>query len=302
MWGPATSGAMAARRLLAARVVTRPPRWTRRAGAVSLPRPIVAAAIVVPSPRWLSSAVAVRRPIPLVGAIALRRPIGSRSSSEPAWTNWPGASRRSGRPVAARRAREWPRLERALGFHRPFRPIAFLAAVRWRRPFAPLILRKAPPSLVARHLEAIARILVLSTWPPLTRTPIGWRGTARSALRHHIGAFFVLRSPQASAREPLHHRIRMPHLQLPQRRQQFLLGVRAKCGRLAFENNRPVVVPGGHGSADYGSFDSAAGGSRRFSFSISVVRLRLSSFAACRLFPRVRSRDRRISESSTPSM
>ncbi len=292
MCGSATTGAMVARRLLAARGVTRLAGWTRRAGAVSLPRTIVAAAIVVPSPGWLSSAVAVRRSIPLVRAIAVRRPIGSRSSSESAGTNWPGASRWSGRPVPARRAREWRDLEGALGFRRPFRPIAFPS----------LVLRKTPPSLVARHLEAIARILVLATRPPVARTPIGWRRTGRSAFRHHIGAFLVLRGPHASAREPLQDRIRMPHLQLPQRRQQFFLGVRAKCGRFAFENDRPVVVPGWHGSADYGSFGSAAGGSRRFSFSISVVRLRLSSFAACRLFPRVRSSDRRISESSTPSM
>jgi hypothetical protein len=75
------------------------------------------------------------------------------------------------------------------------RPIATLAAVRWHRPFAPLVLSKTPPSLVARHFEAIARILMLSARPPVARTPIAWRRTGRAALRHHVRAFFVLRSP-----------------------------------------------------------------------------------------------------------
>jgi hypothetical protein len=72
----------------------------------------------------------------------------------------------------------------------------------------------------------------------------------------------------------------MSHLQLPQRGQEFFLCVGAKCGGLSFEDDRPVVVPGGHGFADYGSFGIAACGSSRLSFSMSVVRFRLSSLAA----------------------
>jgi hypothetical protein len=77
----------------------------------------------------------------------------------------------------------------------------------------------------------------------------------------------------------------MPDLQLPQRRHELFLRVRAKRGGLAFENDRPVVVPGRHGFADYGSFDGATCGSRRLSFSMSVVRFKWSSLAACRLLP-----------------
>jgi hypothetical protein len=89
---------------------------------------------------------------------------------------------------------------------------------------------------------------VLAAGTPVARTPLTSGRTDRPALRQCVGSLLVLRRPQAAAREPLHHRIGMPDLQLPQRRHQLFLRVRAKRGGLAFENDRPVVVPGRHAS------------------------------------------------------
>ena len=71
----------------------------------------------------------------------------------------------------------------------------------------------------------------------------------------------------------------MPRLQLPKRRHQLFLLGSAECGWLLVNDDRPVMVPGRH-IDDYGSFAGTAGGSRRFSFSMSVVRFRFSSLAA----------------------
>jgi hypothetical protein len=87
---------------------------------------------------------------------------------------------------------------------------------------------------------------VLAAGTPVSRTPLTSGRPDRPALRQRVGSLLVLRRPQAAAREPLHHRIGMPDLELPQRRHQLFLRVRAKRGGLAFENDRPVVVPGRH--------------------------------------------------------
>ena len=168
----------------------------------------------------------------------------------------------------------------------------------------PQILREPAPLLVAWDLESIARILVFAAGTPIMGTPI-LRRRSRPSPRERVRTFLILRLPETSAGEPLHDRVGMADLQLPQRRQQLVLEVGAKGGRLAVEDDRPVVVPGRHVTADYGSFVIApcgGCGSRRFSFSMSVVRFKLSSLAAWRLLPCVRSSDRRISDSSTPSI
>ena len=157
----------------------------------------------------------------------------------------------------------------------------------------PGALGEAAAFLVARHLEAVARILVFAA-----RTPVAAaRLAATTALLPQPEFRRFLRRPELSSREPHHRRVRMPRLKLLERRQQFLTLRSTKCGGLSAGDDRPVHVTRRHGQA-FG----AAGGSSRFSFSINVVRLRLSSFAACRLLPCVRSSERRMSESSTVSM
>jgi hypothetical protein len=171
-----------------------------------------------------------------------------------------------------------------------------LAIVAWPVAIAPHLLSEPAPLFVARDLKTIARVDVRAARAPVAGS--GFPGCAPLHVR--LGTLLVLRFPKASPGEPLHHRVRMPRLQLPKRGRELFRRVRAKGGGLAFEDDRPVMVPGRH-APDYGSF-AAPFGSSRFSFSMSVVRFRFSSFAACRLFPRVRSSDRRISASSTPSM
>lgn len=112
------------------------------------------------------------------------------------------------------------------------------------------------------------------------RAPIAWPRRARCVpLRERLDAFFFLRLPQASPREPLHHGIGVPVLQLSKRGGELVLRVRAKRGGFTLEDDRPVMVPGRH-APDYGSFAAPPFGSSRFSFSMSVVRLRFSSLAA----------------------
>ena len=184
------------------------------------------------------------------------------------------------RTIRSRRAGELRRPRRAIEGDRAVLMRGTIAILRRPGSLAPQVLGKASPLLVARDLEAIPRILVLAAGTPIARTPIAGRGTCRPSPGERLGPLLILRLPQSPAREPLHHRIGMSHLQLAQRGQEFFFCVGAKCGGLPFEDDRPVVVPGGHGFADYGSFGIAACGSRRLSFSMSVVRFRLSSFAA----------------------
>ena len=266
----------------------------RRTRTIAFPGAILAAAASISFPGRLPALIGG------TGTIESRRTVGPRPAGESAgairsrttadagrtirtiWTIRPGRTVEL-RWAIGRRAGRWP---------------VFL----WHRSIAMQVLRKTPPLLIARHLEAIARILVLTAWTPIARTSIPGRRALRATLREGVGAFLVLRRPQATAREPFHHRIGMAPLQLPQRRHQFFLRVRAERGGLVFENDRPVVVPRWHGFADYGSFGGAPCGSRRLSFSMRVVRFKCSNLAACRLLPWVRSSERRISESSTASM
>jgi hypothetical protein len=70
---------------------------------------------------------------------------------------------------------------------------------------------------------------------------IGWRAPLAERL-----ARLLFRLPEPAARKPEQRSVRMPRLQLLQRRQQFLLRVRAEGRRLALENDRPVGMAWRH--------------------------------------------------------
>jgi len=171
-----------------------------------------------------------------------------------------------------------------------------------RRVIASKLLGEATPLLVARNVESLARILVFPARTPVARSAVARRRRLRAPSGDQRCALLLLRCPESSSGEPLQHGIGVACLQLTQRRDQLLLRVRAEGGGFSFEDDCPVVVPRRHGTNDYGSFDGPAGGSRRLSFSMSVVRFKFSNFAAWRLLPWVRSSERRISDSSTVSM
>jgi hypothetical protein len=103
----------------------------------------------------------------------------------------------------------------------------------------------AEPSafLVARHLEALARIAVRATGAPPGGAALGAVSLAR---RNRVTLLFG-RFPQTTAREPQHDGVGMPRLELTQRRHQLIARVRAEGGRLAFENDGPVRVARWHG-------------------------------------------------------
>jgi hypothetical protein len=74
---------------------------------------------------------------------------------------------------------------------------------------------EAAALLRAGHVEPLAWVAVLTA-----RTPVRAATLApRAASRLRGGALLVRRLPQSSAREPQHHRVRMPHLKLPESRQ-----------------------------------------------------------------------------------
>src|SRR5262249_20985636 len=188
---------------------------------------------------------------------------------------------------------------------------------------------------VARHVEALARILVLAARPPVGAPPaVGLRltvpgfrlpapsfglaafgcrlpaagsplpassarapaaGRTRSlalleAVSNERRLRLLFRVPQLAAREVAELRVGMPRLNLLERRHQLVARGRAEGRWLAAEDDRPV----GKARRHYRS--------SRFSFSMSVVRFRFSRRAACTLLPCVRSSDRLMSVSSTPSM
>jgi hypothetical protein len=141
----------------------------------------------------------------------------------------------------------------AVGFarstHRPFaRAASFAIAVRrpllraiaWRlvAPLTSQLLGEASALFVPRHREALARILVLPARAPFRTAPLD--GPMER------GARLIGRVPEPPTGEPLQHRIGMPRLQLPQRRQELLLIVRAERGRLSLDNDRPVDVARRH--------------------------------------------------------
>ena len=215
---------------------------------------------------------------------------------------------RTKRLVLARRT-IFARARRTI-FARTKRPIAAgseRALARWtpgtfgRRPFVPLAVAvvathafgEAPALHVARYFESVARVLVSAARPPSGTA--SFRPVAATLCAQRLGGG-LRRFPQLSSRKPLHDRVRLPRLHLLQRRQQLIARRRAKRRRLAADDDRPVGIARGHDQ----EFD-CVGGSRRFSFSMSVVRLRLSRRAACRLLPCVRSSDRRMSDSSIAS-
>ena len=289
---------------------SRPPAAARRTAELRLPRATRS-----------GRAVPVRGAIESARTFRARRPrevartIRPRWAAEPTWTirpRWavePTRTIRPRRPVESTGTigtgtiRTWRSIE-ATRTIRPRRPIEAAGTIRTRRPFgfprpgvAPQLLGESTALFVPGDLETIARVGVLAAGPPVARA----RLPGCAALGDRVGALLLLRFPQTSARKPLHHGVGMARLQLTERGRELLLRVGAKCGGLSLEDDRPVMVPGRH-APDYGSFADRPFGSSRFSFSINVVRFRLSSFAACRLLPWVRSSERRMSDSSTASI
>lgn len=118
---------------------------------------------------------------------------------------------------------------------------------------------------------------MVAAWTPFACAPLAGRSGTTSGER--VGALLLLIFPEATASEPFQDGIGMPRLELTQGRYQLVAGVSAERRWLPFQNDRPVMVPRRH-AADYGSFVGCVCGSRRLSFSISVVRFRFSSFAA----------------------
>jgi hypothetical protein len=129
--------------------------------------------------------------------------------------------------VARRLARRGgPAIERRLD--------GLLRTSRLRAMFPPPRLRREPPPLlVARHIEPGARVAVLAARPPAAISALG-ASPALRCLR------FERRRPQPAAGEPHHHHVRVPGLQLLERRKQIVTLLRAKGGRLAFEDDRPI--------------------------------------------------------------
>src|SRR5262249_18981147 len=116
-----------------------------------------------------------------------------------------------------------PRLARSRRFGAP-RPIAPRLIARRPRPFGTMLL-----------FEAIARILVRATGPPVRAALLAGEGRTPSGR-----AFCLPRLPQLAAREPPHHDILIGALQLRDGRQQLLLIAGAKRRRLAVDQNGPV--------------------------------------------------------------
>jgi hypothetical protein len=105
---------------------------------------------------------------------------------------------------------------------------------------APHPFGEAPPLLVARDVEPCARIAMRSARPPILTPPFcstGVLGRAR----------FFRRGPQASAREPHHHRIGMLALELLERRDEVVAILRAESRGLPLDDDCPVGKAWGHG-------------------------------------------------------
>lgn len=171
---------------------------------------------------------------------AARRPLASRPLA--GWSA--GRSRRSS---AWRSCRRWAAERRSPRFaRRPFLAIVtrrtLLAIVPWPVAVAAQLLSEPAPLFVARDLKTIARVHVRAAGAPVAGPGFPWC----APLRIRLGTLLFLRLPQASSGEPLHHRVRVPRLQLPKRGRELFRGMRAKGGRLAFEDDRPVMVPGRH--------------------------------------------------------
>jgi hypothetical protein len=142
------------------------------------------------------------------------------------------------RPIA------FPRRPRALvlGWRAAaFIPGRVLSRLRYVAAISILSIAKPATLFLARNLEAGARIFVRAARAPVASAILALRLTraAREAL-------FVRRSPETSSREPAHHGVGVPRLQLTQGREQLLFGAGAKCRRLAVEDDRPVRVAWRH--------------------------------------------------------
>src|SRR6185295_5995793 len=101
-----------------------------------------------------------------------------------------------------------------------------------------------PPFLIALLLliaELLPRILVLAAGPPVAAAHVAFCAGRRARIAPaRRGALGVRRLPQLAACEPAQQHVLVRALQLRQRRQQFLVVTRAKCRRLAVDEDRPV--------------------------------------------------------------
>ena len=185
-------------------------------------------------------------------------------------------------PITARRAsRLWaPRpiafglaAPRSIGARRPIapwaialaagRPIAQRAALRLATSRLPAFLRFAfflaqavemlltlgakltfvAPSFLL--VESRPRILVIATGTPVTVALLRL-ATVAVFLALEFSVLLLARVPEPSAGEPLHLRVRVRALELIQRWQELVCFARAKRGRGAVDQDRPVCEAGRH--------------------------------------------------------
>jgi hypothetical protein len=131
-------------------------------------------------------------------------------------------------------------LRRTLGLVTLARWFIAGSAVAGRSRLAAHPLGETPALLVARDVEPRAWILVVAAGPPVA--PAAFAAMLLRSSR------FVWARPQTSAREPHHHRIGMLVLQLLEGRLELLAVLRAKGGRLSFDDDRPVGEAWRHNS------------------------------------------------------
>src|SRR2546425_1139659 len=116
-------------------------------------------------------------------------------------------------------------------------------ALTLRIALAPVVTLGAPFLIALLFLVAgmLSRILVLAAGSPVAAAHVSFASRRRAhiprAPRRTLG---IRRFPQLPAREPLQPHILVRALQLIERGQQLLMIARAKRGRLAVDQNRPV--------------------------------------------------------------
>jgi hypothetical protein len=104
--------------------------------------------------------------------------------------------------------------------------------VEGRAGFTPQLRGETPPLLVARHVEAGTRILVLAARPPLPIAPLAAAALGRPG--------FLGTRPQAATGEPHHHRVGMLVVELLEGGLELLAQLRSKRRGLSADDDRPV--------------------------------------------------------------
>src|SRR6185436_14214204 len=101
-------------------------------------------------------------------------------------------------------------------------------------------------------LEPIALVLVRAARAPVGVAPLaarrrfGERCCRLPLVALEVFLLGLARSPQLAAREPLHRDVRVFSLELVERGEQLVALARAKCGRRAVGQDRPVGVARRH--------------------------------------------------------